>query len=506
MDSDKLMYELIKGGILESFEELFKLDPGSLAFNQLFEQVQASFESILTLLGPEKGRAYLDEWLTMWGAFLDPAQLEVFNQWLEEIWGNAGKNAEEGKKDFEKWYYFIKNHDFSFFGKNENGQTIGDRIAAWFNDGKKDFDRWYYYMKNNNFSFFGKDENGLTVGDRIAVWFEEGKRDFDRWYYYMKNNDFSFFGKDEAGQTTGDRIAAWFNGLNTEARQGADDWKKYSDFVESTGAKAQDTADDTFDLNTELANQVYLVSQLSLAYENWLGYTFDQYDEYLRQLGRFDKEGVFDPSGPLFTALQRLLDFGIDLDDTNVDEQIAVWIRQVQTFLETLDPDSAAYQALKAALDELIQKFIAMGGSIEAAFDSTVRLQDKLKGLKNVAMPQIGVGPIPGGGGGFHTGGLVTAHNGLLNSGDEVMAKLQRGEVVINRAVVNQYGANAFMELNRTGSMGGFQESNQQSENHVYVDIHNAGPMAFAEVTEQVYPRIKDKQRNYEPGRNPYSQ
>jgi len=67
------------------------------------------------------------------------------------------------------------------------------------------------------------------------------------------------------------------------------------------------------------------------------------------------------------------------------------------------------------------------------------------------------------------------------------------------------HGASAFQELNRSGSLRGFdQGEKQQSQNFIYVDVHEAGPAAYAEVTEQVYPRIKDKQRNYEPGANPY--
>lgn len=275
------------------------------------------------------------------------------------------------------------------------------------------------------------------------------------------------------------------------------------DYYDAAGAAAdyskatRDAASDTYDFNETLEDQLYLINELTLAYENWLGYTFDQYDEYLSQLGRFDKEGIFDPSGPLFTALQRLLDFGISLDDTNVDEQIADWILQVEAFLATLDPNSDAYKALRDALDALIAKFIGMGGEIDGVNDKLTELLSKETLIGDLWNPKTGGMPDVTG---FHTGGYVTAHSGMLNSGDEVWAKLQKGEVVLNRAVVNKIGTNEALRLNREGP----RQSQQQQPTNINVIIKEPGPRTYAEITESVYPIIKDKQQNYEPGVNPY--
>jgi hypothetical protein len=254
-------------------------------------------------------------------------------------------------------------------------------------------------------------------------------------------------------------------------------------------------------VNVEIEKQLYNVQRLYVEYENWLGFTFDQFDEYVKMLGRFTSNG-FEADGMLYNLLQRLLDFNIAFEDTTVDEQIQGWIDQVKEFLSTLDPNSDAYKQLKALLDDLEARFAAVRRELDKTVIGTKAWWAWLQAISKYVADH----PVPddpgGGGGSFHSGGLVTAHNGYNTLGDEVIAKLQKGEIVINRAVVNQVGASSLMELNRTGRMdtGGGSESK-----NVYVIIREPGPRTTAEIAEGVYPVIKDKQRNYEP-RNPYSE
>ena len=434
--------DLLKNNILSAFGELLKLDPGSVAFNQLYEQLGESFETIFALMGDDAGLAFLQEWFSMFASFESGEDQALLQQWFEGIVGlskDAGEEAGEG---------FVRTFDQAFgmlgsFGDSETAEKIREMF------------REMAGMFSQPFGALG------SFGDP-------------------------------------DKIRALFESMAESARDGASDWRDYSQYMEGAASATEQMSNDTYDLNQELEEQIYLIQRLALEYENWLGYTFDQYDEYLNQLGRFDREGIFDPSGPLFTALQKLLDFGIDLEDTNVDEQISAWITQVELFLQTLDPDSAAYAALRAALDELIQKFAAMGGEIDYSIGGTKRLIEEGKKLGDLQLAGAG-----GTGGGFHSGGIVTAHSGFF-AGDEVMAKLQKGEAVINRQVVSSFGENAFRELNRSGSLRGFGQRENKGETHVTVQIHKPGPNTYAEITEGVYPLIKEKQRDFEPGENPY--
>jgi TP901 family phage tail tape measure protein len=233
----------------------------------------------------------------------------------------------------------------------------------------------------------------------------------------------------------------------------------------------------------------------------------DVADLILEQIMRsFTMLGDLDPGSLAFNQLFDQIEsaFSALIDLVGPDAAMSLfdeWTTMFGAFLEGDELDS-----FNQWIAELMMLLFGVGDAAGAATDDIQR-------LINVA---LSAGAITIGGGrlgigGLHTGGIVTAHNGIvtahngLSSGSEVIAKLQRGEAVINRSVVGMHGASAFQELNRSGSLRGFgQGEKQQTQNFIYVDVHEAGPAAYAEVTEQVYPRIKDKQRNYEPGENPY--
>jgi len=70
-------------------------------------------------------------------------------------------------------------------------------------------------------------------------------------------------------------------------------------------------------------------------------------------------------------AVEQLLFFNVDLDTTNVDEQINAMIQQMKNYLADLNPDSEAFTEVQTALDDLVASFTAAGGEIDenAAID-----------------------------------------------------------------------------------------------------------------------------------------
>jgi len=63
-------------------------------------------------------------------------------------------------------------------------------------------------------------------------------------------------------------------------------------------------------------------------------------------------------------AIQLLMDFNVDLDTTDADEQINALIFKWLAYLDTLDPGSAAYTRAKKMIDDLIARFEELGGTL----------------------------------------------------------------------------------------------------------------------------------------------
>ncbi len=64
-------------------------------------------------------------------------------------------------------------------------------------------------------------------------------------------------------------------------------------------------------------------------------------------------------------AIDQLMYFDVDLDTTEVDEQINAAIFRMQDYLKTLSPESQAYKDASASLTQLTKKFEEMGGVLD---------------------------------------------------------------------------------------------------------------------------------------------
>lgn len=294
------------------------------------------------------------------------------------------------------------------------------------------------------------------------------------------------------------------------------------------------------------------IISLNVQTESWMKQLFGQYDEMMSMLGSFGTEG-FEDSGPLFDLLRRIEEFGLSFEDTNVDEQIAAWIIKMKEYLATLDPNSDAYQKAKLALNTLIDRFQTMGGSMnlpdEWLNDFTLvdenaamgKLNDsmlllnttleklvlilgdipdeiddtngKLKDTKNIMQQVVDEALRFPGGFDFppleppkHQGGLV-AHGGTL-IGDEIWLKARKKEMVLRPEITDAYGAQRLIEFNRTGDASVLNGGQQAAPAPVNVNVvnHNTTPETWTEITsKKIYPNIRNTQRFYETGTNPYN-
>lgn len=301
----------------------------------------------------------------------------------------------------------------------------------------------------------------------------------------------------ERGQTDIDSLLLLIEELKRQLEEARKNLELYDD---ATGG----LKDTTSDLNDELEDQLYYVQQLNIEYDRFTGFTFDQFDEFIRSVGKFNESG-FIANGTLIDMIDKLLLFNISFQNTTVDEQILAWIDQMRLFMGTLDPNSEAYKQMQIALDALLAKFEAARRALDENVIGSRAWFNWLQEISKWTAPEI---PYEDGGGSYHSGGLVmhaggvvAAHSGYLSSADEVITKLQRGEVVLNRQVVNNMGANEAMRLNREGGRPRTQSANQTNVN---VIVKEPGPRTNVDIAESVYPVIQYKQRNYEPGRNPY--
>jgi hypothetical protein len=229
-------------------------------------------------------------------------------------------------------------------------------------------------------------------------------------------------------------------------------------------------------------------------------------------------------------VLDQIKFFGVDFDTSNMDEQLNALIVRMMSFVDTLDPDSPAYQAAMTALEGFKAQFEAMGGKIDVeaginfiaggAEDPMAKLQALIDSLKNekigidldiaaaeaelqaisdqllaleLLKPQIDLNIAaaeariaelekmllemdltlyvsilgdPNAGGNYHSGGLVEAHQGMLAS-DELMAVLKRGEYVHPDYQVAKYPEADWEQFRVTGDPGVFERGEQRQPNIV---------------------------------------
>ena len=96
------------------------------------------------------------------------------------------------------------------------------------------------------------------------------------------------------------------------------------------------------------------VHEFQVAWEDALGGTMQEYDQFGKDMETAQK------------AIEKLTYFGVELDTTTADEQIAGMIIKLRESLADLNPDSEAYKERLAAIDTLEKKFTDMGGVVDA--------------------------------------------------------------------------------------------------------------------------------------------
>lgn len=94
-------------------------------------------------------------------------------------------------------------------------------------------------------------------------------------------------------------------------------------------------------------------SELIISWGEMLDIIFQDYSQFEKDLKTATK------------AIEDILYFKIDLDATGADEQINALIFRMRDYLKTLTPGSQAYIDAKKGLDELIKKFLEMGGVLD---------------------------------------------------------------------------------------------------------------------------------------------
>jgi len=176
------------------------------------------------------------------------------------------------------------------------------------------------------------------------------------------------------------------------------------------------------------------------------------------------------------SAIDDILFFKIDLDTTGADEQISALITNLEAYITTLNPESEAYTQARQTLDSLIQRFIAIGGSM-------------------------------------HGGGLVTAHNGQFFD-DETLALLQKDEMVLQRDTTRKFTQPSMNAFNITGDPTVLQSSNlqrqstpdfNQNEGTIFVNITTSDEDFKIDAYDEFYnPRKLELERNFTDSGNPY--
>lgn len=109
---------------------------------------------------------------------------------------------------------------------------------------------------------------------------------------------------------------------------------------------------DFWELNKQLSDILGTSQSLTVSWGEMLDVLFQDYSIFEKDIETATK------------ALESLIYFNIDPNQTTVDEQINATIYKLKSFLDTLDPNSQAWQDGNEALQKLIDKFLEMGGVI----------------------------------------------------------------------------------------------------------------------------------------------
>ena len=215
-------------------------------------------------------------------------------------------------------------------------------------------------------------------------------------------------------------------------------------------------------LNGTIDEQSEALGTLEIAWETMFKTMFQEFSAFEEDLKMATK------------GIEDLLYFKIDLDATDVDEQINAAIVRMTEYLNTLDPASPAYADAKKALDDLIALYERLGKDV----DFTVTAHYEETGTYTGPPDKTTV----------HHGGILTAHKGNIleaHSGTylgrrEVPFIGLEDESVLNSAATAKLGPANVMAFN--ASLDERYLSKDREEVPIVVEMHGVVEGAWAEI------------------------
>lgn len=314
----------------------------------------------------------------------------------------------------------------------------------------------------------------------------------------------------------------------------AEDLRQLAKEEKAAALGSMGIADSVEYANDKIKEQIYTVGQFEVAWENMLKTTLDLWDEWEKD------------TRTIFSGLEKLLYFKVDVDTTTADEQIAASIGEMMDYAESLNKTSDAYKDIQDNITEMLIQYAATGASaseaanslalqiinirnaIDEATDPDARdaLQDqldsmiekfrtiedvitkpwklavdtndaaaKMQAFYDAFVPTKSDDPDK-----MHTGGFPrTAHSGYLAS-SEVDVRMLKNEMVLRPEATDKFGAQRLLDFNKS-----LDPSVLGGQRPVKVVFHNATKQSWAEIVdESIYPRMKEKERRFEVAGNPY--
>ena len=266
----------------------------------------------------------------------------------------------------------------------------------------------------------------------------------------------------------------------------------YSDIWGAYDKEAQNTIGTNDDLSGSFDDITDSIKAFEIQWNDTFRLTFGQFDQYKKDIEN------------AMAALAEFAKFNIDPNDSNVDEQIARLIHMINLFMGTLDPDSEAFKEMQAALAELVQQFIDVGGAIDLLPDGILikvglnvdwsqvsRLERMIEAMKHSQQIGGGAAPPPGSGSGGDRGeGFMP---GFADGGYNPITRpvmLHEKEFVLTAPVVKDIGIDNLNRINKTGSSGIERGGNTS------INIVTSDPQTYAEdVSDYTYQRGLYKDR-----------
>ncbi|MFA5196110.1 MAG: hypothetical protein WC401_09970, partial [Bacteroidales bacterium] len=224
----------------------------------------------------------------------------------------------------------------------------------------------------------------------------------------------------------------------------------------------------------------------------------------------------------IMTEIQAMKDSKLNAKDAaeyvkaQAQAEVDALLKEIQDLQDKLDaeklkldadiaPALAKIEELKLDLTELENQKIEVDLDIinaQAKLDELMlKIQVILDNLKKIENPTGPTNPDRGPAT-FHSGGMLNANETLIKS--------LKDEFVLRPAISNSFGEERLNKFNLTGNpahLGGVQQQQQSVTvvNKQNVIVHNGTPQTWVEIVDSdIYPRIKQKQRYFEPGTEPF--